>query len=168
MQQIKGLAETRKKAQVKEEEKKEEEKRKAEKTKKLALDRMVKDKEQREIAKQQKELLQDFVKQQDILAILAKYRRPMQHVFKFFAKQDDAELSDALSQSLNTINFAKFSKFCSIFRIVPELMSTEEMVYLFRQTSKSKLVAAVEGSPAKAKVDPQNLSYDVWMMWEMR
>lgn len=154
----------REKAKQEEEQKKNNEKKKIDKLKKLALNRMAKDKEQREIAKQQKEMLQDFTKRQDILSVLANYRRPLQHLFKFFARQDDIQLDESLSQKLNSINLPKLKKFCSMFRIIPEILSGDDMIYIFRQSTANKTFQmSAESSPSKSSLskDNQCLDFDV-------
>lgn len=128
------------------------------------MSRRVKDKEQREIARQQKEILKDFTKRQDILSVLARYRRPLQHIFKYFTRQDDIQLNDSLPQKLNTINLLKLKKFCSMFRIVPDLLPGEDMIYIFRQSTAYKAIQIpVEPSQSKAVLqkDHQCLDFDV-------
>lgn len=123
---------------------------------------MVKDKEQREISKQQKEQLQDFTKRQDILGLVTKYRKSLQHIFKHFAKQDDIELNSAIAIKINTINIAKFKKFCAVFRIVPDILPAEDMVSLFKQSTAYKMPPVAELSPTSViEKDIQSLDYDV-------
>ncbi len=124
---------------------------------------MAKDREQRELARLQHSRLHEFVRRQDVLAILARFRRPLQHVFRYFSKQDAFELS-AGPETNSTVNFAKFSKLCSTFRLVPELMSAEDLVYVYRQATRSQSQPA-DSSPVatdtEKKKAPHTLDFEV-------
>lgn len=150
----------------KEESKKISEKQKYEITRKKAIETMQKEKELREQALKQKEILAEFVKTPAILTILAKYRRPLQHVFKYFAKQENFSIDEGMSKSLNFMNYTKFSKLCSVFKIVPELMSTEDMQYIYRQCTvkagnKGKTVEISQKD--KPAGDTQSVDFEVFL-----
>lgn len=99
---------------------------------------MLKDQQQRDFAKQQKELLEKYIKSPEILTLITKYKRPLHHIFKYFSRQDDIELNETVLDQTNTLNIAKFSKLCSIFLIVPELILAEDVIFLYRHTTKNK------------------------------
>ena len=100
---------------------------------------MEKEKEARNKANQQKAVLIDFMKKQEITAVIAKYSKPLNVIYKNFAQQDDNKGS--LLEKINEINFTKFAKFCSTFLLVPELMSTEDLIFIYRHSTKAKMIS---------------------------
>lgn len=129
----------------------------------MALTRLTKGKEQREAVKQNKELLLEFSKKPDVVSLLSNYKRSLQHIFKHFARQDDVELNSSLPSKLNTINFEKFKKFCSCFRIVPDILPADDMITLFKQSTAYKMPPLETDQKAQsfAEREALGLEYDV-------
>lgn len=107
------------------------------------------DKEYREQIKQQKVQFRDFIKRPDILSILQKYGRSLEQIFKFFARQDEIQLDESLPQKLNTLNFQKLKKLISKFRVVPGLLSSEDLLFIFRKSTVNKHNSIDSGNKEK-------------------
>lgn len=163
---IQGILKNREEKKVEEENKKNLEQVKLEKSRKIAKERMHKDRQQRDAAKQQKELLEKYVKSPEITFLANKFRRQLLHIFQFFSRQEKLDLNETVSEQVSTINFAKFSKMCLVFHIVPEIMLAEDIVYIYRHATKTKSEALKTDlykskNKSFAEKDTQLLDYDV-------
>lgn len=108
-----------------------------EKHKKIVAEKLAKDKDKREETKQKKQVLVDFMKQESIQSVIAQYRKQLRHVFQYYSRLDNLEINSMLSQTINTLDLPKFSKFCLHFKIVPILLTPEEVVTIFRNSTIS-------------------------------
>ncbi len=98
---------------------------KQEKNKQTKGSRIMEEKVLREIAKIQKERLREFLKREDILNILARYRRPLKHVYNYYSESVDW-------------NITKLNKFCQNFNVSPQLMAPEDVVGIFKNVIISR------------------------------
>eukprot|EP00831_Metopus_contortus_P044458 TRINITY_DN35660_c0_g1_i2.p1 TRINITY_DN35660_c0_g1~~TRINITY_DN35660_c0_g1_i2.p1 ORF type:complete len:335 (-),score=74.18 TRINITY_DN35660_c0_g1_i2:60-1031(-) len=138
------IIKAREKAKQEEEEQKMLEKEKESKHKRIISQRIEQEKKKREETKLQKQELANFLKREDLLAVIISHRKQLKHVFQFFCRSDNLEISHQLSQSINTLDLSKFSKFCVCFRIIPYLMPPEEAVNIYKQAIKSKIIKSKE------------------------
>eukprot|EP01022_Parablepharisma_sp_SALTPOND_P026722 TRINITY_DN64702_c0_g1_i1.p1 TRINITY_DN64702_c0_g1~~TRINITY_DN64702_c0_g1_i1.p1 ORF type:complete len:1094 (+),score=155.90 TRINITY_DN64702_c0_g1_i1:2337-5618(+) len=157
-QDLQQIIEAREKASKYQEEKKRLEGLKLEKHKKVIVNRLAKEREKREESKQQKLMLQEFMKRGDIVTLVTKYRKQLRHVFRYFSRLDDLEITHDLIQDINTLDLSKFSKLCIQFKLVPYLMSAEDAVNIFRRTIKAKIMLAKEQGKPSGK-DTQYIGY---------
>jgi len=135
---LKNIIAAREKVAKKIEENKKAEEQKLEKHKRIVMERLVKEKEKREESKQQKIILQEFMKKPEIITELVQYRKQLRHVFRYFSRLDSLEITHDLNKAINTLDLPKFSKLCINFKLVPYLISSEDAVFLFKNTLKFK------------------------------
>ena len=151
---------TREKAVKEKEEKKKQELAKLEKHKKLVSERLAKERVKREESQQQRQLLVEFGRRAEVQGVLARHRKQLRHVFLYYSRLDDLEITNTLSQSISTLDLSKLSKLCLQFKIVPLLMPADDVVHIFRQATKSKAVASKE-TGKMAEKETQILEYNV-------
>ncbi len=131
-----------------------------ERHKKIVSERLARDKERREETKQQKQILQDFMRRGDVVTVLAKHRKQLRHVFRFFSRLDGIEITHDLTQDMSTLDLSKFSKLCLQFRIIPQLIAAEDAVAIFRHAIKAKINLAKEQGRTSGK-DTQYIEFNV-------
>eukprot|EP01022_Parablepharisma_sp_SALTPOND_P005532 TRINITY_DN1227_c0_g1_i1.p1 TRINITY_DN1227_c0_g1~~TRINITY_DN1227_c0_g1_i1.p1 ORF type:complete len:1400 (-),score=306.14 TRINITY_DN1227_c0_g1_i1:7123-11322(-) len=132
---LKEKEEKRKKAQEEEERKQAEQKKRREKEKREMEAKLKQEMEQYQHLKEQREELNKFMLLPETVELFDKYKTHLKYLFEYYAKLDNVELEKA---SLIIWQYKTFVKFANQMRIIPFLLSADEINVLFKALVKER------------------------------
>jgi len=106
--------------------------------------RLAKEKEKSKEVKEQRLKLQEFSKRGDIVTVMTAFHKPLRYLYKYFAKIENTKLTNNFDKEVNTLDQHKFHKFCLYLKIIPHLLSAEDIVRLVKQVMREKIHVSID------------------------
>ena len=89
-------------------------------------------KEQSNQEKEETKNIEDFLASPDMHVLFLNYEKSLAYMFNFYAKQETKKITREISKDLSSISFAEFIRFGYQTAITPAIISTDEMVIIYR------------------------------------
>ena len=78
------------------------------------------------------------MKGEKLLKLFAKYEKQLKTIFEFYTKLEDIEINDKSEANKTNMPYRSFVKFANQMKLVPTIITSEEIVMLFKLKTKSK------------------------------
>jgi len=124
------------------------------KQKAIVLQRIRQENERKEKVKQDKLKIQNYIKNSNVKSLLEEHKGQLKQIYNFILRQDKSELHAKFIKNYTSLDESKFVNFCIYFKIVPDLLSYQHVISIFRNTIKANKMLV--GAGQTKNFSPQN------------